>query len=35
MWIIYIVLTLLITSISWFAIEQPINKLKDRFSYGK
>jgi peptidoglycan/LPS O-acetylase OafA/YrhL len=35
MWIIYTFLTLLITSISWLAFEQPINKLKDRFSYGK
>ncbi len=35
MWIIYTFLTLLITSVSWLAIEQPINKLKDRFSYGK
>lgn len=35
MWIIYSILTLLITSISWYAIEQPINRLKGRFSYGK
>ncbi len=33
LWGIFSGITLLITSISWYLIEKPINKLKDRFSY--
>jgi peptidoglycan/LPS O-acetylase OafA/YrhL len=33
MWLIYILLTLAITSISWHLIEKPVNRLKDRFTY--
>ena len=33
MWILYIIVTLGISSFSWFLIEQPINRLKDRFKY--
>jgi peptidoglycan/LPS O-acetylase OafA/YrhL len=33
LWILYSTVTLLITSLSWFIIEKPINRLKDRFAY--
>ena len=33
LWVFYGVLTLAITSISWYLIEQPVNRLKDRFRY--
>jgi peptidoglycan/LPS O-acetylase OafA/YrhL len=33
LWVIYCGVTLLITTISWFLIEKPINGLKDRFTY--
>jgi peptidoglycan/LPS O-acetylase OafA/YrhL len=35
MWVLYCLLTLAITSLSWYLFEQPINRLKDRFTYGK
>lgn len=33
LWIIYSVVTLAICLVSWYGIEQPINRLKDRFRY--
>jgi peptidoglycan/LPS O-acetylase OafA/YrhL len=33
MWMLYCTSTLLLTSLSWYLIEVPINRLKNRFSY--
>jgi peptidoglycan/LPS O-acetylase OafA/YrhL len=33
MWVLYSLLTLTLTSLSWYLIEQPVNQLKDRFRY--
>lgn len=33
MWLIYCGLTLALTSLSWYLIEQPVNKLKNKFTY--
>jgi peptidoglycan/LPS O-acetylase OafA/YrhL len=33
MWVIYAGLTLALTSLSWYLLEAPVNRLKDRFSY--
>ena len=34
MWVFYGATTLLVTSVSWYLIEQPVNRLKDRFRYS-
>lgn len=34
MWLLYCMLTLAITSLSWYLIEQPFNRLKDQFHYS-
>jgi peptidoglycan/LPS O-acetylase OafA/YrhL len=34
MWVLFSILTLAITSLSWYLIEQPVNRLKDHFQYA-